>query len=84
MKRLRGKKVTTETIPAPFKTRSTGNPDIDLLAQTMQKKNQNYSNNNPFILDLESDAFSPNSPSFFDMDNEILARPCRVPKPKQS
>lgn len=82
--------MTPENIPAPFKTRSSGGtPDIDLLAQTMQKRNENYSNDNPFILDLESDAFSPPAPSFFDKDdidkdNKTLPRPCRVPKPKQS
>ena len=39
MKRLRGKKITSETIIAPFKIRKNGNHvDIDLLSQIMQKK----------------------------------------------
>ena len=83
--------MTAEDVPAPFKIRKTGTPDIDLLAQTMQNKNDSYSKDNPFILDIESDAFSPPTPTFFEDANDlnnslrkIMPRPCRVPKPSPS
>lgn len=89
MKRLRGKKVTPDNIPAPFRMNKTGPPDIDSMAAVIQKKNEKYSEENPFILDVEGDPFSPPTPTFFQDDNEDLEnrripRPCIVPKPKPS
>eukprot|EP01084_Bolivina_argentea_P146796 256945_1 len=88
MKRLRGKKVTPEDVPAPLKVRQGGTPDIDILTQNVQKQNKEYSNNNPFLLDATANPFSPPSPTFFadpndNSDEKKVPRPCIVPKPKQ-
>ena len=90
MKRLRGEKITAENVPAPFKTRSSGNPDIDLIAENMEKQNELLSDKNPYRLDVETDPFAPTTPSFFENKDNInsnkntLPRPCKVPKPKPS
>eukprot|EP01083_Nonionella_stella_P101866 289252_1 len=87
MKRLRGTKVSSDVMPAPFKSRQGGHPDIDLLAQNIQKQNTSFSSHNPFVLDIHSNPFAPSTPTFFqnktDEPNEQpLPNPCIVPKPK--
>mmetsp|Transcript_7610 Transcript_7610/g.11814 ORF Transcript_7610/g.11814 Transcript_7610/m.11814 type:complete len:241 (-) Transcript_7610:116-838(-) len=85
MKRFRGKSVSHDSISAPFLTSRGNAPDFDMLAQTTQNKKNNYSQDNPFLLDVGANPFSPAAPSFFDknkdnVEQNSIPRPCNVPK----